>query len=251
MTIPRLFTEHDLREGAEIEALPGQGRYLGQVLRRGPGDPVLLFNGRDGEFAAEVAAVRKDQARFRLGHRTRPQPAPGGPRLLLAALKREAMEWTVEKATELGVAAILPVLATRCVATAANLSRLELVAREAAEQCERLDLPALSEAAPLHAALDRWAREGEGHPPPVFLAAERGAAPGLAQALAAHPAPAGAGLLIGPEGGFTGAELDALRRRPFVVPVALGPRILRAETAAVSGLAVLQACCGDWAGSRA
>ena len=243
MTIPRLYVEAPLAEGVEADSLPGQGRYLGAVLRQGPGDAVVLFNGRDGEFAAGIAAIRKDAARFAVGRRLRAQPEPAGPRLLLAALKRDAMEWTVEKATELGVAAIRPVLTARCVAQGPNLDRLGLIAREAAEQCERLDLPALEPTLALHAALDGWDPAV-----PLFVASERGAAPSLAGAAAGRAGPVG--LLVGPEGGFTVAELDALQRRPFVVPAALGPRILRAETAAVSGLAVLQAVCGDWVKGR-
>lgn len=248
MSIPRLFIDAPLAKESEVDSLPGQGRYLGSVLRRGVGDAVLLFNGRDGEFEASIAALRKDSARFALRRRLRPQPAPAGPVLLLALLKRDAMEWTVEKATELGVSAIRPVLTTRCVADKVNRDRLGLIAREAAEQCERLDVPEITEPLPLHAALDLWARRDP--VAPLFLGAERGAAPPLPEALRLSPPEGDPGWLVGPEGGFAPAELDAVRRRPFVVPVALGPRILRAETAAISGLAVLQACCGDWAEGR-
>ena len=243
MSIPRLFLDAPLATGGEVPALPGQGRYLGSVLRRGPGDPVVLFNGVDGEFAATIATIRKDEARSAVGRQLRAQPDPGGPHLLLAAIKRDAMEWVVEKATELGVAAIQPVITARCVADRVNLARLGLIAREAAEQCERLDIPVIHEALPLHAALDRWDPAV-----PLFAMAERGAAPAL-PAAATRMAEKGrampVGLVTGPEGGFTPVELDAMRRRPFVVEAALGPRILRAETAAVSGLAVLQAICGD------
>ena len=262
MSTPRLFTDQPLAEGAEIDALPGQGRYLAGVLRRAPGDPLVLFNGLDGEFAATLASVRRDEARLRVGRRLRPHVPAAGPRLLLAALKRDAMEWAVEKATELGASAILPVLTARCVPGRVNAARLALIAREAAEQCERVEVPAVADAAPLHAVLDAWPKgagagaaggEGEGAAiAPIYLLAERGAAAALPVLARAHPAPPGAppGLLVGPEGGFTPAELDASRTRPFVVPAALGARILRAETAAVSGLAVLQACCGDWAEDR-
>ena len=158
------------------------------------------------------------------------------------------MEWTVEKATELGVAAIRPVLTARCVADKVNRDRLGLIAREAAEQCERLDVPEIADPLPLHTALDLWARQEP--VAPLFLGAERGAAPPLAETLRQASPASGPGWLVGPEGGFAPAELDAVRRRPFVVPVALGPRILRAETAAISGLAVLQSLCGDWAEGR-
>jgi 16S rRNA (uracil1498-N3)-methyltransferase len=158
--------------------------------------------------------------------------------LLVAALKREAMEWVVEKATELGIAEIQPVLTRRSVADRVKLARLGLIAREAAEQCERLDLPRICEARPLHAVLDGW--DGA----PLLVGAERAGASPIGQALEGLRPPWA--WLVGPEGGFERAELDDLRRRAFVSPVGLGPRILRAETAAVAGLAILQARAGDW-----
>lgn len=239
MSIPRLFLDEPLAEGAEIEAAPGQAHHLGTVLRRAPGDALRLFNARDGEFEASILHLRKDRARFRLGARRRaPAPEPG-PALLVAALKREAMDWLAEKATELGVQRILPVLTRRSAVERANAARLAAIARGAAAQCERLSVPAIAEAAPLHRVLDAW--DGA----PLILAQERGAAPALRRAVAGlSSAPA---LLVGPEGGFEPAELDDLRRRAFVVPASLGPRILRAETAAVAGLAALQALVGDWA----
>ncbi|WP_376099197.1 16S rRNA (uracil(1498)-N(3))-methyltransferase [Roseomonas sp. CCTCC AB2023176] len=237
MSIPRLFTESDLVAG---QAVPASGRYLGGVLRRGVGDPVTLFNGRDGEWRGRIAHLRKDDAAVVPEERVRPQVAPSGPVLLMAAVKRDAMEWVVEKATELGVRAIRPVLTARAVPDRVNATRLTLIAREAAEQCERLDVPEVGEAVPLHAALDRW--DGT----PLLVAAERRGAAPLADAVG--NAPAMPALLVGPEGGFTIQELDALTRHPFVAAASLGPRILRAETAAVAALAVIQALRGDWAG---
>lgn len=240
MSIPRLHLDEPLAEGAEIEAAPGQAHHLG-VLRRALGDAVRVFNATSGEHAATIAFLRKDRARFALGPRLRaPAPEPG-PRLLVAALKRDAMDWLVEKATELGAAAIQPVLTRRTVADRANAARLAAIARAAAEQCERLSVPAVAEAVPLHRVLDAW--DGM----PLVVAMERTAAPPLRLAVAGMSRPAPVALLVGPEGGFEGAELDDLRRRAFVVPAALGPRILRAETAAVAGLAALQALVGDWA----
>jgi len=144
----------------------------------------------------------------------------------------------VEKATELGVAAIHPVLTRRSVADRVNQARLAAIARGATEQCERLSLPVIHTAMPLHAALAAW--DGV----PLFMAVERAGAPALPQALSGQRLPLG--LLIGPEGGFDRAELDAARSYPFVKPIGLGPRILRAETAAVAGLSVLAALAGDW-----
>jgi 16S rRNA (uracil1498-N3)-methyltransferase len=239
MSIPRLYVEAGLDAGLEVPALPGQGHYLGQVMRKREGDAVLLFNGRDGEWRARIAAIRKDRATFVAEEQVRPQAAGPDLRLLLAPVKRDALDWIVEKATELGVRHIQPVFTTRTVIGRVNLERLSSIAREAAEQCERLDLPVIGEPMDLHAALDAW--DGA----PLFLGDARGAVPSLARALAGKSPPLG--LLTGPEGGFTDQELDVARRRHFVSPVALGPRILRAETAAVAGLAVLQALAGDWA----
>lgn len=237
-TIPRLFTESELHEGAEIASAPGQGHYLGAVLRRGPGDALRLFNGRDGEWAAELVNLRKDVARIAVQQRLRPPRPEPDLRLVVAVVKRDAMEWIVEKATELGAASIAPVLTRRTVADRVNLARLTLIAREAAEQCERLTLPAIAEARPLHALLDAW--DGA----PLLLGEPRGEARPIAAALAGLAPPLG--WLVGPEGGFERAELDDLRRRPFVAPVRLGPRILRAETAAAAGLSAIQALAGDW-----
>lgn len=222
-----------------MPATPGQAHYLGGVMRRGAGDPVLLFNGRDGEWAARIDSLRKDRAVFLPEHQTRPQQDAPAVTLLVAALKRDAMDLIAEKATELGATLIQPVFTRRSIADRVNEARLSGIAREAAEQCERLSVPRIPPAAPLHAVLDAWDAGV-----PLVVAAERRDAPPLAQVVQRLCPPFA--LLIGPEGGFDRAELDDLIRRPFVSPAALGPRILRAETAALAGLAVLQAIAGDW-----
>jgi 16S rRNA (uracil1498-N3)-methyltransferase len=238
MSTPRLFLDDALAEGAELHGTPAQAHHLGTVLRRGAGDAVALFNARDGEFAATIAHLRKDRCAFALGARRRaPAPEPDL-RLVVAALKRDALDWVAEKATELGVSSIQPVLTRRSVVDRVNLDRLCAIARGAAEQCERLSVPVVHPARPLHAVLDAW--DGA----PLFVAAERRGALPIRQAAAGARLPCG--WLIGPEGGFEDAELDDATRRAFVTAVALGPRILRAETAAVAGLAVLQALAGDW-----
>jgi 16S rRNA (uracil1498-N3)-methyltransferase len=238
MSTPRVYLETHLAAGLEIEAEPGQAHHLGAVLRRGVGDAALVFNAEDGEWAGRITALRKDRCRILLETQSRaPAPEPDL-RLMVAALKRDAMEWLVEKATELGVAAIHPVLTRRSVADRVNQARLAAIARGAAEQCERLSLPVIHAAAPLHAALGAW--DGT----PLFMAAERAGAPALPLALAGQRLPLA--LLIGPEGGFDRAELDAARSYAFVKTIGLGPRILRAETAAVAGLAILAALAGDW-----
>lgn len=242
MSIPRLFTDAALSEGAELPAAEGQGAYLAQVLRRRPGDALRLFNGRDGEWEGTVASLARDRAVLRAGRRIAPQRGVPDVTLLLAVLKRDAMEAAVQAAVELGAARIVPVLAARSVPDRVNVARLALIAREAAEQCERMEVPEVAKPVGFGAALDAWATRAEAGP--LFLAAERRGARPLLAAAAGRPPPLG--LLVGPEGGFMGAELDAALTRPFVVPATLGPRILRARTAVAAGLAVLMAAAGDW-----
>lgn len=238
MSTPRLFHDAALAEGAEIPGTPAQAHHLGTVLRRGAGDEVAVFNARDGEFAATIAHLRKDRCTFALGARRRAPATEPDLRLVVAAIKRDAMDWIVEKATELGVSVIQPVMTRRSIVDRVNLDRLAAIARGAAEQCERLSVPEIRAALPLHAALDGW--DGA----PLLVAAERRGALPIRHVAAGLRLPCG--WLVGPEGGFETAELDDALRRPFVTAVALGPRILRAETAAVAGLAVLQALAGDW-----
>jgi 16S rRNA (uracil1498-N3)-methyltransferase len=233
-TVPRLYVPAALTAGATIEATQAQGHYLGTVLRCAANDPVHLFNGRDGEWQARIAGLRRDRVTLSVESRRRPQEPEPDLWLVFALLKRDATDLVVQKATELGVSALLPVITERTNTPRINETRLTAIATEAAEQCERLTVPVLHAPSRLPDLLANW-------PPSriLYAAIERtGAArPGPA----AHPA----ALLVGPEGGFTPAELDAMLRHPFVTPVGLGPRILRAETACVAGLALLQPpCCG-------
>jgi 16S rRNA (uracil1498-N3)-methyltransferase len=203
-------------------------------MRCAVGDTVRVFNGSDGEWEARIAALRRDRAVLSAERQTRPQAPEPDIWLLFAPLKRDATDLVIEKATELGVSRILPVLTDRTNTARANLERLTAIATEAAEQCERQTLPVLESPRKLSALLSDW---------PVgrtlVAALERATAPKLA------PVQGPAALLVGPEGGFTDAELDALRRHPLVVAASLGPRILRAETASIVGLALLQAADGS------
>jgi 16S rRNA (uracil1498-N3)-methyltransferase len=227
----RLYVAASLRPGEAIAASPQQAHYLGSVMRRGPGDAVHLFNGRDGEFAARIETVRRDRAMLRADQQLRPQAPEPDLWLVFALLKRDATDLVVQKATELGVAALLPVITERSNTHRVNEARLRTIAIEAAEQSERLTVPCLHPPQSLDALLSDWPPDRR-----LFVAIERSTAAPLST-----PSYGSAALLVGPEGGFAPAELDAMRVRPFVTPVSLGPRILRAETACIAGLALLQA----------
>ena len=218
-----------LGEGVSVLLEEAQSRYLGTVMRRAVGDRLRLFNGRDGEWQARIVTLGKRGALAEAEVLIRPQLPEPDHWLLLSIIKREALEWAIEKATELGVAEIHPVVTARSQPARPNPDRLRAIAIEAAEQCERLTVPTIHPPRPLEATLRDWPAGR-----PLVAAIERGddAPPG--------PQAGAAGLLIGPEGGFDRMELDAMRRLPFLVPASLGPRILRAETAAIVGLALLQ-----------
>jgi 16S rRNA (uracil1498-N3)-methyltransferase len=226
----RLFVDADLSSDTELAASEAQAHHLGHVMRRRPGDVVAVFNGRDGEFLARITALNRGVARLAVEQLLRSQTGEPDLWLAFALLKRHATDLVVQKATELGVIALLPVITERTGAERVNLQRLRSITVEAAEQCERLTLPDLQEPQSLAALLRGWPTGRR-----LFAAVERG---DYIKAPSAKGAPAA--LLVGPEGGFTPAELDALRSHALVQPVSLGPRILRAETAAIVGLALLQ-----------
>lgn len=245
---PRLYADPvlmTLQADAMLPMREDQAHYLGNVLRRGPGDAVRLFNARDGEWQAGIESLRKRGAgRFRVTARLRPPVPETGPLLLFAPVKRDATDLVVRMATELGVSGLRPVLTERTNAARVNTDRLRAIAIEAAEQCERLSVPAIAEPQRLAWVLSEWPQDRTLH-----AAIERlpgiGGAPSRLSSEASGEAWAGA-LLIGPEGGFTPLELDGLRSRPFVATLSLGSRILRAETAAVAGLSCLQAARERW-----
>jgi len=226
----RLYVATPLVAGDTIAASPQQAHYLGSVMRRGPGDAVSLFNGRDGEFSARIEALRRDRASLLVERQLRSQAAEADLWLAFALLKRDATDLVVQKATELGVSVLLPVITERSNTHRVNPSRLASIAIEAAEQSERLTVPRIDPPRPLADLLAGWPADRR-----LILAAERIDAPRIT------PLRGKAALLVGPEGGFAPMELDAMRRHPFVTAVSLGPRILRAETACIAGLALLQA----------
>ena len=236
----RLHTSADLAGGRGLVLPDAQGRYLVQVMRRGPGDEVLLFNGRDGEWRARIVAAGKRATTLEVVDQVRVQPPPGGIVLVMALVKRTPLETVVAKAVELGVAEIRLVTTERTNADHTRIDRLEAIAAEAAEQTGRLDVPVLRAPEPLSRALEALADDG-----PLVFCDEAGEAPSLLAALEElHRGPLA--ILVGPEGGFSPAERAALRARAGTIPVSLGPRILRADTAALSALTLAQAVLGDW-----
>jgi 16S rRNA (uracil1498-N3)-methyltransferase len=226
----RLHVNAALAVGATIEATAGQAHYLGSVMRHAPGDAVHLFNGSDGEWAGRIATLSRGKASFAVEGLVRPQSGDADLWLMFAVLKRDATDLVVQKATELGVSALLPVFTERTNAGRVNLDRLRSIAVEAAEQSERLTIPVVRPARQMHDSLAEWPAGRS-----LFVALERADAPPLT------PAAGPAGLLVGPEGGFGPRDHTVLDGCRFVRRISLGPRILRAETAAIVGLALLQA----------
>ncbi len=242
---PRLHVGGRIEAGQHLRLDETRRHYLVHVMRAVPGDTVRVFNAESGEWEGRIAAGGgRREAVVLVGRRVRaPLPAPGGPVLLFAPLKRDATDLAVRMATELGAVAVHPVLTERTIASRVNEERLALIAREAAEQCERLDVPAISPPAPLAAVLDAWT-DG-----PIAAALERARRPARRLGLPGDARPASA-LLVGPEGGFAPRELDVILAHAFIQPVSLGPLVLRAETAVAAGLALLRAEQDQASGSR-
>jgi 16S rRNA (uracil1498-N3)-methyltransferase len=266
---PRLWVDQPLGPGLEIGLDRAQSHYLTGVLRLKPGDAVLVFNGRDGEWRGSLLSVGRHGVALRSEERTRAQTPAGDLHYAFAPLKRARLDYMVQKAVEMGVSRLQPVITRHTQAERVNVARMRANAVEAAEQCGILTLPEVMEPAALSQALgaldpsrllvfcDEDAAVAD---PLAALAAARPSAGGARGATAhirkrltfdgvARPSAGGARgatVLVGPEGGFAEEEREALARHPAVVRLALGPRILRADTAAVAALALVQAVLGDW-----
>jgi 16S rRNA (uracil1498-N3)-methyltransferase len=301
MADPRLLIDQRLGAGARLELDEAQTRHVGTVLRLDAGDALRVFNAEDGEWRARVSEKAKRTMSVRVEDFLRPARAAPDLELLFAPVKRHATDLIVEKATELGVRRLRPVITQRTIAETVRVDRLHAIAREAAEQTERFDLPDIAEPVSLAKALDDWDAAR-----PLIFADEADEAPAIVDVLRTFSPPAarrpansvsagsrsdpeaekvasecepdegrgygrdaksladiaaverpspsapspqgrgGASLLIGPEGGFTPEERRMLRSLAFVKPVSLGPRILRAETAVIAALSMIQAHWGDW-----
>lgn len=244
MTVTRLFIEAGLAAGSEAALDEAQAHYLRHVMRRADGAPLLLFNGRDGEWKAELSLRGKKGAAAQVTEQTRPQAAEPDIWLCFAPIKRARIDYIAEKATELGVALLQPVLTQHTAVERVNVERLRANAVEAAEQTERLSVPEVRPPIDLMRLLSEWPAGRR-----LLMCDETGGGPPIAEVLAGLDAAArGApwAIVIGPEGGFAERELTALRRMKDVTAVGLGPRILRADTAALAALACWQALVGDW-----
>lgn len=256
MAEPRLLIDEDLTAGAALALDEAQARHAGTVLRLDVGGSLRVFNPRDGEWRARVTEKSKRGMRVAVTDFIRAAFVSPDLDLLFAPVKRHATDLIVEKATELGVRRIFPVTTQRTIAETVRVDRLTQIAREAAQQTERFDVPKIHDAQSLPRALDGWdpARpliyaDEAGDDAAAPWGGDAGRAGSIADALMGVEAEALA-LLIGPEGGFTPEERRMLRALPHVVPVSLGPRILRAETAAIAALSVVQALWGDWRDPR-
>jgi 16S rRNA (uracil1498-N3)-methyltransferase len=236
----RLFTPHDLAPGAELALDEGQSRYLAAVMRLSVGDELAVFNGRDGEWRASVAAVAKRGVALAVRAQDRAQTRGPDLDLVVALVKRARLETIVEKAAELGAARVRPVITERTNADHTRVDRLQAIAVEASEQTGRLDVPQVVEPVKLEKLVAGWDAGRR-----LLFCDEAGDASPVLQALAGAPAGPWA-ILIGPEGGFSPRERDRLRALDYATPATLGPRILRADTAAISALTLWQAALGDW-----
>ena len=254
-TIPRIFVRADLTKGAPIALTSEQANYLFRVLRLDVGAYVRVFNGRDGEWRAKVTQAMRSAGFLELEEQVKQQALIGDLHLLFAPLKKARTDFLIEKATELGVAILQPIITQRTQTVTVRTNRLQKIAEEAAEQTERLDTPIVEEPVQLLEALGKWRPERKlffcdeaGDDPSKDWGGDAGRALSMLDAISdIEPGPAA--ILIGPEGGFSPEERDRLRALDFVTPVSLGPRILRAETAAIAALSVWQAAKGDWRNS--
>lgn len=258
MTTPRLFVEGALSAGGDVTLAPDQTHYLRTVLRLEPGAVLRVFNGRDGEWDGRIEALGKRAGTVTLTSQRRAQTCGPDVHLLFAPLKKTRTDFLVEKATELGAGTVRPVFTRRTNSERVNSVRLAALAREAAEQTERLDVPKIHDPQPLAQVIGAWSDKepgrrilfaDEGAPRDTGWTAPNAGAPDLATFLshtAKEPGAQSWAILVGPEGGFAPEERTQLREASFAYPVSLGPRILRAETAVVAALAVFQAVAGDW-----
>jgi len=235
-SLPRLFVREALSQGVRFELDASQANYLGNVLRLREGAELLVFDGASGEWLARIADAAKKRMTLSIDRRTRESETLPDLWLAFAPVKRSQTDWLVEKATELGVARLIPVITERTIVDRVRLDRLGSISIEAAEQCGRTRLPDIAAPVPLSRLLSQ-VEEGR----TLYFADEGGGEP------AAQAFKTGAAIILtGPEGGFTDQERSLVRSGHDAIPISLGPRILRAETAALASVAIYMALAGDW-----
>ena len=237
--LTRLYVDAALSAGADLPLPEAQTHFLAHVLRAKAGDHVRIFNGHDGEWRAEVAQVAKRTVMLRIDAQTRAQTGVPDLWLLLAPVKKTPLDYIVQKATELGVARIQPVITRRTIVERVNGERMCANAIEAAEQSGRLTVPEIAPPIALEKALANWPEKRH-----LMFCDEGGAPPATESLKKAGKGPWG--ILTGPEGGFDPAEREMIRASKATVPVSLGPRIMRADTAALAAIAIWQSTLGDW-----
>lgn len=239
----RLYLRAPLSAGARVALDRAQANYLVNVLRLSPGAELHVFNGRDGEWQAELLAANRKAYELAVTGPTRPQPPAPDLHYIFAPLKHARLDYMVEKSVEMGAGRLRPVFTQHCQVSRVNAKRMEANAIEAAEQCGLLSIPAIDEPIALRALIDGWA-EKEGGRRIIFC--DEGSENSDPQAILSAVEPSPIAILVGPEGGFSKEEQQLLRSLPFVTALPLGPRIMRADTAAIAALALYQAILGDW-----
>lgn len=238
----RLFIDQSLNTGAAAELSHEQSHYLQHVLRVKTGDVLRLFNGRDGEWKATIGAIAKKSVTLLIEEQLRPQNTEPDLWICAAPIKKAHFEYMIEKATELGIAVFQPILTARTQIREVNLERARSIAIEAAEQSDRLTIPEFRAPVTLEKLIASWPSSRQ-----LIVCAEWGDASPISQNLS-QSSNKQAAVFTGPEGGLAAEELDRLRTLPQATFTRLGPRILRADTAAIAALANWQAACGDWRG---
>jgi 16S rRNA (uracil1498-N3)-methyltransferase len=236
----RLWVNQPLGSGSSVLSDARQAHYLAHVMRMKEGDSIHLFNGKDGEWASRISKIKKSGASFECEKQLRPQPQDGHLRLFFAPIKRGHGDMVIEKATELGVTHLSPILTRHTIVSRVPVERYQAIAIEAAEQCERLSVPQIDAPLKLQDALAMLENDTR-----LILCAEQGKAEPLA-AVAAQFAGQSIAILVGPEGGFDPEEFAFLLKQPNITAAHLGPRILRADTAAIAALSIVQSAAGDW-----
>lgn len=246
-TTRRIYVDADLSAGASVVLDRAQANQLVNVLRMVDGGEMLVFNGRDGEWRSVLRSEGRKSHRLVVEAPVRPQPPAPDLHYLFAPLKHARLDYMVQKAVEMGVSRLRPVLTQHGQVTRLNAERVAANVIAAAEQCGNLSIPSVEEPIALMRLLDRWPQEEAGR---HIVFCDEGHEDAGPLAVLAELPPSPLAVLIGPEGGFSDEERRILRAAPFVTPLPLGPRILRADTAAVAALALVQATLGDWQDAR-